>query len=164
MLRSILFLLILTSFPALAQSRQAEETAPDPVSALAIHGVNQVLNRPELENPPPETSLLAELGYILAMEAAFTGLSLLASQDKPLGHAAAGGFDLFMGVAGIQNALQQEKPAARLGYLALSGGFFAKSLYVFKLGEDHPRRTRFWVNFAAYNLLVFTGYYIDARD
>ncbi|KAA3615752.1 MAG: hypothetical protein D8M58_16295 [Calditrichaeota bacterium] len=109
----------------------------------------------------PETSIWVELGYITAMETVFTGMSYLASRDNDYGPAIAGGFDLFMGGAGIGNIAANESKLLKTGYILISAGFLTKSLYNFKLGKDHSQKKRFWTNFVGFNVLVFTGYFLD---
>lgn len=109
-----------------------------------------------------KTSLTTELGYILAMETCFTGMSYLASRGNPYMRAIAGGFDLFMGTAGLANAGHQKTEGKKIGYYLLTAGFLAKSLYNFRLGKNHTSKTRFLVNFVGYNVLVFSGYYLDS--
>ena len=113
----------------------------------------QVLSQP---------SVLEELGYILAMETVFVGMSYLASRKQVYGPIATAGFDLFIGFAGLNNASYQEAGIHEVGHYLISAGFFAKSLYNFKLSKDQSQKTRFLINFTAYNILVFTGYFLDS--
>ena len=113
----------------------------------------QVLSQP---------SVLEELGYILAMETVFVGMSYLASRKQVYGPIATAGFDLFMGFAGLNNASYQEAGIHEVGHYLISAGFFAKSLYNLKLSKGQSKRTRFLINFTAYNILVFTGYFLDS--
>ena len=109
-----------------------------------------------------QSSVLEELGYILAMETVFVGMSYLASRKQVYGPIATAGFDLFMGFAGLNNASYQEAGIHEVGHYLISAGFFAKSLYNFKLSKDQSQKTRFLINFTAYNILVFTGYFLDS--
>ena len=109
-----------------------------------------------------QSSVLEELGYILAMETVFVGMSYLASRKQVYGPIATAGFDLFMGFAGLNNAFYQEARIHEVGHYLISAGFFAKSLYNFKLSKDQSQKTRFLINFTAYNILVFTGYFLDS--
>ena len=111
---------------------------------------------------PGQSSVLEELGYILAMETVFVGMSYLASRKQVYGPIATAGFDLFMGFAGLNNASYQEAGIHEVGHYLISAGFFAKSLYNFKLSKDQSQKTRFLINFTAYNILVFTGYFLDS--
>ena len=111
---------------------------------------------------PGQSSVLEELGYILAMETVFVGMSYLASRKQVHGPIATAGFDLFMGFAGLNNASYQEAGIHEVGHYLISAGFFAKSLYNFKLSKDQSQKTRFLINFTAYNILVFTGYFLDS--
>ena len=109
-----------------------------------------------------QSSVFEELGYILAMETVFVGMSYLASRKQVYGPIATAGFDLFMGFAGLNNASYQEARIHEVGHYLISAGFFAKSLYNFKLSKDQSQKTRFLINFTAYNILVFTGYFLDS--
>ena len=111
---------------------------------------------------PGQSSVLEELGYILAMETVFVGMSYLASRKQVYGPIATAGFDLFMGFAGLNNASYKEAGIHEVGHYLISAGFFAKSLYNFKLSKDQSQKTRFLINFTAYNILVFTGYFLDS--
>ena len=109
-----------------------------------------------------QSSVLEELGYILAMETVFVGMSYLASRKQVYGPIATASFDLFMGFAGLNNASYQEAGIHEVGHYLISAGFLAKSLYNFKLSKDQSQKTRFLINFTAYNILVFTGYLLDS--
>ena len=111
-----------------------------------------------------QTSLWVEMGYVLAMETVFTGMSYLASRKKGCGPAIAGGFDLFMGMAGLQNASKQKSGIQTIGHYSISAGFIVKSLYNFQFGKNHSTNTRFWTNFIGFNVLVFIGYYLDTLN
>jgi len=62
------------------------------------------------------TSFWVEMGYILAMKTAFTGMSYLSSSDWKYGPKITGSFDLFMGLAGIANATQKHSALKTTGY------------------------------------------------
>lgn len=108
-----------------------------------------------------KTSFWVELGYVMAMETVFTGMSYLASREKSYGRTIAGGFDLFMGFAGISNASHQKLQIQKTGHYLIAAGFIAKSLYNFHFGKKHKTNTKFYTNFISFNVLVFTGYYLD---
>jgi len=110
------------------------------------------------------SSIWVEMGYILAMESVFTGMSYLGSRKNGCGPAIAGGFDLFMGLAGIRNASKQELGIQTTGHYLISAGFVAKSLYNFRFGKNHNTKTRFLINFIGFNVLVFTGYFLDTLN
>lgn len=55
-----------------------------------------------------QTSIAEEAGYILAQQAAFTGLSVLANKDNVYGHLIVGAIDIFFTYAGIQNGLHKD--------------------------------------------------------
>ena len=115
----------------------------------------------ETSDPEPPPSFWEEAGYVLAMETAFTGLSLLGSRENGWGPAITGGFDLVIAVAGLENASQKESGIQKTGHYLVAAGFVAKSLYNFHLGKDHSGGTRFWANLIGYNALVFFGYFLD---
>jgi len=129
------------------------------ISRVGLYSTG-LMDDSEVENG--KTSLLAELGYISAMQLTFGGLSYLASRDNKYGLLIAGGADVFMGLAGFQNALHQEETLQMAGYVALSAGFIAKSLFNFGVFGEHSQKTRFRVNFVGYNILVFSGYVLDS--
>ncbi len=108
-----------------------------------------------------QSSIAEEAGYILAQQAAFTGLSALANKENVYGHLIVGAFDLFFTYAGIQNGLQKDQEIQKIGYYLLSAGFTAKAAYTMHFGKDHSNKKRFWTNFIAYNILVYTGYFLD---
>ncbi|MBL7013030.1 MAG: hypothetical protein ISR83_01290 [Candidatus Marinimicrobia bacterium] len=109
-----------------------------------------------------QTSIMEELGYISLQQVTFGSVSYLASQDKWYGKQFAGGFDAFMSVAGVNNALVQESGIQSIGYYLLSAGFFAKSFYNFKYAGDRTSKEVFWVNYIGYNILVYFGYFLDS--
>jgi len=110
------------------------------------------------------TSIWTEMGYVLAMESFFTGMSYLASRKNNYGPTITGSFDLFMGFAGIHGVSNAKSITKKSGLLLISAGFIAKSLYNFRLGKNHETKTRFLTNFIGFNILVFTGYYLDALN
>lgn len=110
----------------------------------------------------PQTSLLQEIGYILAMEIVFTGMSYLASRENRTGPIIVGCFDVFMSIAGVHNATLQESSLNSVGYYLLSAGFLAKSLYNFRYGKSDSAKDRFVTNIIGFNVLVFSGYYLDS--
>lgn len=109
-------------------------------------------------------SILVEIGYILAMETVFTGMSYLASRRKRTGPIIAGGFDLLMCLAGLPNASIQGSAVQKTGHYLITAGFFTKSLYNFHFGKEHSQKTRFITNFIGFNVLVFSGYYLDTLN
>ena len=109
-----------------------------------------------------QSPIWVELGYISAMEAIFVGMSYLASRNRVYGPVAASSFDLFLGFAGLNNASYQDTGVHKVGHYLISASFFIKSLYNFKLGKNQSKSKRFWINFSAYNILVFTGYFLDS--
>lgn len=108
-----------------------------------------------------QSSALEEAGYILAQQTAFAGLSYLANKENYYGHLIVAAFDLFFAYAGVQNGLHKDLQIQKIGYFLLSAGFAAKAAYTMHFGKDHSDKTRFWTNFAAYNVLVYSGYYLD---
>ncbi|MBL7011115.1 MAG: hypothetical protein ISR82_07820 [Candidatus Marinimicrobia bacterium] len=111
-----------------------------------------------------QINVLEEMGYVFAMETVFTGMSYLSSREQWYGPAITGGFDLFMGLAGLENASIKELESQKIGHYIISSGFIAKSMYNFHYGKKHNKKTRFWTNFIGYNLLVFAGYYLDTLN
>jgi hypothetical protein len=107
------------------------------------------------------TSFAAEAGYVLAMETAFTGLSLLGSRNETWGPSVTGSFDVLMAIAGLHSASRKESGPARTGQLLLAAGFAAKAAYGFHLGRNQNDRAQFWSHLVAYNTLVFVGYFLD---
>ncbi len=109
-----------------------------------------------------QSSALEEAGYILAQQTAFTGLSYLANKENYYGHIIVGAFDLFFAYAAIENGLHKDLQLQKIGYFLLSAGFATKAAYNMHYGKDHSDKTRFWTNFIAYNVLVYSGYYLDS--
>jgi len=107
---------------------------------------------------------LEETGYILAQQVAFTGLSVLANKENMYGHLIVGCFDLFFSYAGMQNGFHKELKSQQIGYYLLSAGFAAKAAYTMHYGKEHSDKTRFWANFLAYNILVYSGYFLDSLE
>lgn len=128
-------------------------------------GVNQINIRSfsaAMTDTVNQTSLLVELGYISAMEITFAGLSYLSGRDHWAGRSVVGGADVLMGLAGVGNAFAQDATLNQLGYFALSAGFMAKALYNFGVFGDPSLEERMKVNFIGYNILVFSGYFLDS--
>ena len=111
-----------------------------------------------------QSSVLEELGYVLAMETVFTGMSFLGSRQNGWGPAITGGFDLFLGVAGLENASLKESGAQKTGHYLISAGFAAKALYNFHFGKGHSKKAQWWTNIIGYNVLVFAGYFLDTLE
>lgn len=108
-----------------------------------------------------QTSVWTEMGYVLAMETVFTGMSLLGSRQNGWGPAITGGADLLIAGAGLENASGKDPGVQKTGHYLISVGFAAKSLYNFRLGRDHSSNAQFWTNLIGYNVLVFVGYFLD---
>ena len=114
-------------------------------------------------NQTKEISLIQEAGYILAMQTVFLGTSILASKKKLYGYVLVSGLDLFMSIAGIKNASHKQLEIQRNGYYLLGLGFISKSVYnTGFIGLNHSSKTRFWINYISFNVLVFSGYYLDS--
>ncbi len=111
-----------------------------------------------------QSSIWEEMGYVLAMETVFTGMSYLASRKNAYGPAISGGFDFLIGLAGIHNASIKESRIQATGHYLISAGFIAKGLYNFRLSKNHSSKTRFLTNFIGFNVLVFTGYFLDTLN
>ena len=114
-----------------------------------------------LQSEDPGSSVWAEVGYVLAMETVFTGMSFLGSRPNRWGPAVTGAFDLFMAGAGVNGASHKEPGIQKTGHYAISAGFAAKSLYNLYWGRDHSSSAQFWTNLVGYNVLVFFGYFLD---
>ncbi len=114
------------------------------------------------ENKQEETPLTHEIGYILAQQIAFGGLSYLASRKSGYGPYISGGFDVFIGGVGALNLMSQIYPKLQIGYAAITLGFFAKTAYTFKWSISHTVKEKFWASYLAYNLLIYFGYYLDS--
>ncbi|KAA3653546.1 MAG: hypothetical protein DWQ10_18345, partial [Calditrichaeota bacterium] len=99
-----------------------------------------------------QSTIWEEIGYIAAMETFFLGMGALASRKKGYGPKVAGGFDVFMGAAGIGNLFAQDSNVHAAGYLLLTTGFLAKALFNFKYFQNHQPKTIFWTNFIGYNV------------
>ena len=155
----ILWFILLTLFVIPVDSLEAGDELKRRSNHGAVDGKSGTRNGSDNSETQvlSQSSVLEELGYILAMETVFVGMSYLASRKQVYGPIATAGFDLFMGFAGLNNASYQE-----VGHYLISAGFFAKSLYNFKLSKDQSQKTRFLINFTAYNILVFTGYFLDS--
>ena len=111
-----------------------------------------------------EVTLIQEAGYILAMQTVFIGTSILSSKKKLYGHVLVSGFDLFMSVAGIKNASNKQLEIQRNGYYLLGLGFLSKSIYNTGLINLNHSKTKFWINYISFNILVYSGYYLDSLD
>ena len=107
-----------------------------------------------------KSSLLVEMGYIATQQAAFLGLSYLASRKHGAGPVVATGFDVFTGGTGILNMAPQETILRKVGYLALSTGCFIKSYYTLRGSSDHSEKQRFVTSYLSYNVLVYCGYFL----
>lgn len=114
-----------------------------------------------LSDEEPKTPLLEELGYIAAQQVVFVGLSYLSSRKEGYAPLVATGFDVMMGTAGLLNISHQEKTIQKIGHLAVSTGFFAKSYYTMRGGASQSEKTRFWTSYLSYSALVYLGYYLD---
>ena len=160
----ILRFILLTLFVILVDSLEAGDELKRRSNHGAVDGKSGTRNGSDNSETQvlSQPSVLEELGYILAMETVFVGMSYLASRKQVYGPIATAGFDLFMGFAGLNNASYQEAGIHEVGHYLISAGFFAKSLYNFKLSKDQSQKTRFLINFTAYNILVFTGYFLDS--
>ncbi len=108
-----------------------------------------------------QSSLVEEAGYIMAMETTFLAMSYLSTQDQYYGHFAVGGFDAFMAYSGFLQAMARyEEVPQYKGMFLIASGFLLKSLYNFQSANIKDKNKLMWINFLAYNLLVFSGYAI----
>lgn len=129
----------------------------------AIHGPVRAQDSSERQtsDEQSQTSIWTEVGYVLAMESVFTGMSLLGSRQDKWGPTITGAADLLFAVAGLENASLKAPGVQKIGHYWISAGFAAKALYNFRLGRDHSTNAQFWTNFIGYNVLVFAGYFLD---
>lgn len=108
-----------------------------------------------------QSTILEEVGYILAMEATFVAMSLASTQDDYYGHYVVGGFDSFMAYSGVMHALvRYEEVPEYKGMFLIATGFLLKAIYNFQSAKIEDKNKLFWINFISYNFLVFSGYYI----
>lgn len=166
----ILFLAVLIVFPALKLEGQFK--APVSFDTHLKQNLQSSFTTPFLSTQSPQftlpqpsdqqTPILHEIGYIAAQQVAFTGLSYLASREKGYGPIIVGAFDAIMGTAGAFTATGDQSPTVKLGYLALSIGFYSKSYYVLSAGKEDSINRKFLTNYLAYNALIYLGYYLDS--
>ena len=113
----------------------------------------------ELINGKNEINWLKELGYVSLMETSFLGFSYLSKFSR--GKYIVSVFDLFIGMAGLSSNPKKSQKNYQFGYNLISILFLVKSLYNINNFGIKNHSSQFPINFISYNILVFTGYYLD---
>ena len=113
----------------------------------------------ELINRKNEINWLKELGYVSLMETSFLGFSYLSKGNK--GKYIVSVFDLFIGMAGLSSNPKKSQKNYQFGYNLISILFLGKSIYNINNFGIKNHSSQFPINFISYNILVFTGYYLD---
>ena len=113
----------------------------------------------ELINRKNEINWLKELGYVSLMETSFLGFSYLSKGNK--GKYIVSVFDLFIGMAGLSSNPNKSQKNYQFGYNLISILFLSKSIYNINNFGIKNHSSQFSINFISYNILVFTGYYLD---
>ena len=113
----------------------------------------------ELINGKNEINWLKELGYVSLMETSFLGFSYLSKFSR--GKYIVSVFDLFIGIAGLSSNSKKSQKNYQFGYNLISILFLVKSLYNINNFGMKNHSSQFPINFISYNILVFTGYYLD---
>tara|TARA_X000001036_G_scaffold416376_1_gene433364 strand:+ start:995 stop:1450 length:456 start_codon:yes stop_codon:yes gene_type:complete len=113
----------------------------------------------ELINRKNEINWLKELGYVSLMETSFLGFSYLSKGNK--GKYIVSVFDLFIGMAGLSSNPNKSQKNYQFGYNLISILFLSKSIYNINNFGIKNHSSQFPINFISYNILVFTGYYLD---
>ena len=113
----------------------------------------------ELINRKNEINWLKELGYVTLMGTSFLGFSYLSKGNK--GKYIVSVFDLFIGMAGLSSNPNKSQKNYQFGYNLISILFLSKSIYNINNFGIKNHSSQFPINFISYNILVFTGYYLD---
>ena len=113
----------------------------------------------ELINRKNEINWLKELGYVSLMETSFLGFSYLSKGNR--GKYIVSVFDLFIGMAGLSSNPKKSQKNYQFGYNLISILFLGKSIYNINNFGIKNHSSQFPINFISYNILVFTGYYLD---
>ena len=113
----------------------------------------------EIINGKNDISWLKELGYVSLMETTFLGFSYLSTVNRC--NYIVSAFDLFIGMAGLSSNSKKSQKNYQFGYNLISILFFVKSLYNINNFGLKNHSSQFLINFTSYNILVFTGYYLD---
>ena len=91
------------------------------------------------------------------METSFLGFSYLSKFSR--GKYIVSVFDLFIGMMGRSSIKTQKN--YQFGYNLISILFLGKSIYNINNFGIKNHSSQFSINFISYNILVFTGYYLD---
>ena len=113
----------------------------------------------EIINGKNDINWLKELGYVSLMETTFLGFSYLSTVNR--GNYIVSAFDLFIGMAGLSSNSKKSQKNYQFGYNLISILFLVKSLYNINNFGIKNHSSQFPINFISYNILVFTGYYLD---
>ena len=113
----------------------------------------------EIINGKNDINWLKELGYVSMMETTFLGFSYLSTVNR--GNYIVSAFDLFIGMAGLSSNSKKSQKNYQFGYNLISILFLVKSLYNINNFGLKNHSSQFLINFTSYNILVFTGYYLD---
>ena len=113
----------------------------------------------ELINRKNEINWLKELGYVSLMETSFLGFSYLSKGNR--GKYIVSAIDLFFGMAGLSSNPKKSQKNYQFGYNLISILFLGKSIYNINNFGIKNHSSQFPINFISYNILVFTGYYLD---
>tara|TARA_B100000029_G_C17567242_1_gene955453 strand:+ start:86 stop:460 length:375 start_codon:yes stop_codon:yes gene_type:complete len=111
-----------------------------------------------------QSSFKEEIGYVLVMEIVFSLMSYLVTHSQIYGNIITGFFDLVMGLAGLENASLKELHIQSILHYSICAGFISKSIFNFCLTKRYNKKIQFWSNFIGYNVLVFSGYYVDTLN
>ena len=93
------------------------------------------------------------------METTFLGFSYLSTVNR--GNYIVSAFDIFIGMAGLSSNSKKSQKNYQFGYNLISILFLVKSLYNINNFGLKNHSSQFLINFTSYNILVFTGYYLD---
>ena len=121
--------------------------------------IEKQFQQTEIVNGKNDINWLKELGYVSLMETTFFGMSYLSKINK--GNYIVSAFDLFIGLAGISSNSKKSQKKFQLGYNLISVLFLIKSVYNINNFGLKNHSSQFLINFTSYNILVFTGYYLD---
>ena len=113
----------------------------------------------EIINGKNDINWLKELGYVSLMETTFLGFSYLSTVNRC--NYIVSAFDLFIGMAGLSSNSKKSQKNYQFGYNLISILFLVKSLYNINNFGLKNHSSQFLINFTSYNILVFTGYYLD---
>ena len=113
----------------------------------------------EIINGKNDINWLKELGYVSLMETTFLGFSYLSTVTR--GNYIVSAFDLLIGMAGFSSNSKKNQKNYQFGYNLISILFLVKSLYNINNFGIKNHSSQFSINFVSYNVLVFSGYFLD---